>query len=74
MTEDNGLVARAELARQLNGAIYEVGRSFSDGDEEDFSVTFYCECGCMAEIKLLLREYDVGAGASIEGHSRRHES
>ena len=33
-------------------------------------LTFFCACGCMAEVKRSLRDYVV-RGAIIAGHSRR---
>jgi hypothetical protein len=58
--------ARADMARELNVAIYEAGLSLSAGEDEEFEQTFYCECGCMAEVKLSLREYDAAEGAYLK--------
>jgi hypothetical protein len=46
---------RADLARQLNASIYKAGQS-RPGDDEEVELTFYCACGCMAEVKRSLRD------------------
>lgn len=66
---DQEYVSRAELARELNASIYNAGQSLADLKDEDFELTFFCACGCMAEIRRTLREY-ASAGAVVEGHSR----
>jgi hypothetical protein len=66
---DQEYISRAELARQLNASIYKAGRSLADLKDEDFELTFFCACGCMAEIRRSLRDY-ASAGAVLEGHSR----
>jgi hypothetical protein len=67
--EDQTGGTRAELARKLNASIYKAGLSLANREEE-FKLTFFCACGCMAEIKRSLRQY-VSHGAVLEGHSRR---
>jgi hypothetical protein len=66
---DQGCITRAELARQLNASIYQAGQSLAEYKDEDFELTFFCACGCMAEIRRSLREY-ASAGAVVAGHSR----
>ena len=62
--------ARADLALQLNAEIYKAGQSSAHEKDEEFELTFFCACGCMAEVKRWLRDYVV-RGAIIAGHSRR---
>jgi hypothetical protein len=61
--------AKAELARQLNASIYKAGQSLADREEGEFELTFFCACGCMAEVKRSLPEY-VRRGAVVDGHPR----
>lgn len=61
---------RAELARQLNASIYKVGQSLTDQADDEVELTFFCACGCMAEVKRSLRDY-VTRGAVVAGHARR---
>jgi hypothetical protein len=74
MTESGDDAARAEMARQLNTSIYEAALSLSDGEDEDFELTFFCECGCMAEVRLSLSDYEAGGGPYVEGHSPPDEA
>jgi hypothetical protein len=67
--DDDSRDARADLARQLNAEIYKAGQFSSHPEEEDFELTFYCACGCMAEVKRSLREYVI-RGAIVSGHAR----
>ena len=60
---------RADLARQLNASIYKSAQSRTGQDDEAFELTFFCACGCMAEVKRSLRDY-VTRGAIVAGHSR----
>ena len=60
---------RAELARELNASIYKAGLSLANESEEEFELTFFCACGCMAEIKRSVHDYVI-RGAVLEGHSR----
>ena len=62
-------VPKAELARRLNASIYKVGQSLKDPQDEEFELSFYCACGCMAAVKRSLRDYVI-RGAVVEGHSR----
>lgn len=69
-TEGTGQDAsRAELARRLNASIYKAGQSLRSQRGEEFELTFFCACGCLAEIRRSLREY-VTRGAVLAGHSR----
>lgn len=60
---------RTDLALQLNAEIYKAGQSSAHHDDEEIELTFFCACGCMAEVKRSLRDY-VARGAIIAGHSR----
>jgi len=60
---------RAQLARELNMSIHEVAASLSGEGDEDFEMTFYCECGCLSPLRLTLSGFEAG-GALIAGHSR----
>ena len=61
-------IRRADLALQLNASIYNAAQSLAH-DEETFEVTFFCACGCMAEVRRSLRDY-VMRGAIVTGHGR----
>lgn len=63
-----GNVERADLARQLNASIYKAAQSYGEGQEE-LEFTFFCACGCMAEVKRSLGDY-VARGAVVAGHAR----
>lgn len=65
---DAEAATRADLARELNASIYKAGQSCAQEDEE-FELTFFCACGCMAAIKRSLRDY-VTRGAVLAGHTR----
>jgi hypothetical protein len=65
-------VTSAELARQLNASIYKAGLSLADQREQEFQLTFFCACGCMAEVKRSLQDY-VTRGAVVAGHMRPSE-
>jgi len=65
----SGDLTRADLARQLNAEIYNAGRYSAHPEDEDLELTFFCACGCMAEVKRSLRDY-VTRGAIVAGHSR----
>src|SRR5690242_18066170 len=56
-SEEGPDVTRADLARQLNASIYKACRSLTDAEDEELELTFFCACGCMAEIKRSLRDY-----------------
>jgi hypothetical protein len=60
---------RADLARQLNASIYNAAQSSAHYEENGAELTFFCACGCMAEVKRSLRDY-VTQGAVIAGHAR----
>jgi hypothetical protein len=60
---------RTDLALQLNAEIYKAGQSLAHHEDEELELTFFCACGCMAEVKRSLRDY-VARGAIITGHSR----
>lgn len=67
--DDSGDASRVELARQLNASIYKAGQSFAHPEDEAFELTFFCACGCMAEVKRSLQDY-VTQGAIVAGHAR----
>ena len=60
--------ARADLARRLNASICDVGQSAATRKDTDFELTFFCACGCMAEVKRSLQDY-VTRGAIVAGHA-----
>jgi hypothetical protein len=66
---ESGSETRADLARQLNAEIYKAGQSSAHREDEEFELTFFCACGCMAEVKRSLRDYVI-QGAIVPGHSR----
>jgi hypothetical protein len=66
-------VRSAELARQLNASIYKAALSLAGQREEESQLTFFCACGCMAEVKRSLRDY-VTHGAIVTGHARPSDS
>ena len=61
--------ARADLARQLNASIYKAAQAYACDDDEQLEFTFFCACGCMADVKRSLRDY-VMRGVIVAGHSR----
>jgi hypothetical protein len=61
--------ARIDRALQLNAEIYKAAQSSAHHEDEGFELTFFCACGCMAEVKRSLQDYVV-RGAIIAGHSR----
>jgi hypothetical protein len=63
-----GDVTRADLARQLNASIYKAAQSYGGEGQEELEFTFFCACGCMTEVKRLLRDY-VTRGAIAPGHA-----
>jgi hypothetical protein len=63
---DSASSTRADIARDLNRAIWAIADGLpADSDAE--RLTFYCECGCLAEVKLSLTEYGRN-GARADGH------
>jgi hypothetical protein len=70
---DESDVRSAELARQLNASIYKAALSVAGHREEESQLTFFCACGCMAEVKRSLRDY-VTRGAIVTGHARPSDS
>lgn len=68
-TVDARETLRAEAARHLNAEIYRAGQSLADHRQKEVELSFFCACGCMAEVKRSLREY-ARRGAVLEGHSR----
>jgi hypothetical protein len=67
--DEQGDATRVDLARQLNASIYKAGQSLSAEEDEEFELTFFCACGCMAEVKRSLRDYVI-RGAIVAGHAR----
>ena len=70
MAGDEHFPGKAQLARELNAEIRQIGASLTEPDEAEEELTFYCECGCMAPVRLTLNEFDKRGGALLEGHSR----
>jgi hypothetical protein len=62
--------ARVVLARQLNCSIHEIGRRLTARGDEDFDLTFFCQCGCLRPITLTLAGFEAAGGAWLEGHPR----
>lgn len=60
---------RIDRALQLNAEIYKAAQSSARHEDDEVELTFFCACGCMAEVKRSLRDY-VARGAIIAGHSR----
>ena len=56
---------RAAIAKETNGHIRALARSFHDERE----VGFLCECGCMKIVLATLATYDEQGGIWIEAHS-----
>lgn len=61
---------RAEVARQVNEAIYEMAAQLDSVDRNDSRVGFLCECGCLALVTITAAEYRAAGGAHIAGHAR----
>lgn len=55
---------RVSVARETNGHIRALARSFRDERE----VGFLCECGCFGIAPATLAAYDAQGGAWKEGH------
>lgn len=66
---DSGSVAKADLARELNRQIAQMGRALTPSGEVN-ELAFYCECGCMKSLLLTVEAFDAAGGDLIEGHSR----
>jgi hypothetical protein len=57
------LTEHAELVHELNTRIREVGEQLLD--EDDYTLDFYCECGCWQMVQLTMSEYDALEGAPV---------
>jgi len=66
---DSESLAKAELARELNGQIREIGASLTEPTEASEELTFFCECGCLAPVRLTLAAFDATGAALMQGHS-----
>jgi len=55
---------RAWLARETNAYILQLAKALQD----ERSVGFFCECGCMEIALATVAEYDAAGGAWVEGH------
>jgi hypothetical protein len=64
------LLAKADLAHELNQEISKIGRSLLGTTEASEELTFYCECGCLNKVELSLAAFDAVDGALLDGHSR----
>ena len=67
-------LAKAELARELNLQIREIGQSLTEPSDATAELTFFCECGCLAAVSLTLVGFDAADAALVEGHSRPRSS
>lgn len=70
---DEEAAERAELARELNRKIREIGGSLSGPGEASPEFTFYCECGCLGAVELTIAAFDAAGGALRDGHQRPDE-
>jgi hypothetical protein len=61
-------IAKADLARELNRQIAQIGRRLTESGEVN-ELAFYCECGCLKSLLLTLEAFDEAGGAVIDGHS-----
>jgi sugar (pentulose or hexulose) kinase len=66
---DSDSLAKAELARELNKQIREIGQSLTEPADASEELTFFCECGCLAPVRLTLATFDAAGAALAEGHS-----
>jgi hypothetical protein len=53
----------AEVARQVNAAIYEMTARLDELVRSERPVGFLCECGCLAIAPVTVAEYDASGGA-----------
>ena len=58
------------MARQVNSSIHKVALKFKTQGDEDFDLTFFCECGCLRPVTVTLAGFDAAGGAWIEDHPR----
>lgn len=63
MGKGDELTVHAELVRELNARIREVGERLLD--EDDYALDFYCECGCWQTVQLTMARYDALEGAPV---------
>lgn len=63
-------LAKAGLAREVNIRIREIAQSLTEPGDVSDELTFLCECGCFASVRLTLPAFEAAGGAQIEGHSR----
>jgi hypothetical protein len=66
--DDSESLSRAGLARELNLQIREIGQSLTQPADADEELTFFCECGCLAPVKLTIAAFDAAGGALVQGH------
>jgi hypothetical protein len=59
---------RAEPARKLNMQVRKIIERLPHDD--DYSLDFFCECGCCEPVRLTIAEYDAleGKPAYLAGH------
>lgn len=67
--DDSGSPAKADLARELNRQIREIGRSLTEPAEASEELTFFCECGCLAPVRLTIAAFEAAGAALARGHS-----
>jgi hypothetical protein len=66
---DSDALTKAELARELNKQIRAIGQSLTEPTDVSEELTFFCECGCLAPVRLTLAAFDATDAALAEGHS-----
>jgi hypothetical protein len=60
--------SRADLACELNLQIRAIVRSLREPADSGEELTFFCECGCLSEVRLTVGTFDAEGGAWLEGH------
>jgi hypothetical protein len=66
---DSDSLAKAELARELNKQIRAIGQALTEPANASEELTFFCECGCLAPVRLTIASFDAAGAALAEGHS-----
>jgi hypothetical protein len=58
-----------DVAREVNAQIRAIAESLSaNGEEDEESYTFFCECGCLHTVTLTLADFLVARSAFVAGH------
>lgn len=66
---DSDSRAKAELARELNKRIREIGQSLTEPTDASEELIFFCECGCLAPVRLTIAAFDAAGAALADSHS-----